>query len=227
MTAGSSPYYSTSSETEVLEAEFDEERIAVARANADGIFRVWSTDIEKPPFPGSIMFRGPLPVTAEAAAKRAEFDSGDEVLLGCTEWSMPRLITNPLPMDFIREGEVIVQRFEENDSVRHIHMGAAKHEAPDEYLLLGYSTGQWDGDTLVVTTSNVIPERLDGSGTPFSKKMELLERYTPSADGNRLNYTLQVTDAETFTESFEVERYWEWRPEIVVGPYDCDRDQEL
>lgn len=227
MTAGSTPHFSASSGGSLLEAEFDPELIAAARANADGIFRVWSTNLEVRPFPGSIMFRGPLPVTDEAAAKRAEFDAGDEALLGCTEWSMPRLITNPLPMDFIREGGVILQRFEENDNVRRIHMDAATFEAPSENLLLGYSTGSWDGNTLVVTTSKVIPERLDGPGTPFSEQMVLLERYTPSEDGNRLNYTLRVTDPETFTESFEVERFWDWRPEIIVGPYDCDRNQTL
>ena len=231
MTAGSSPHFAASSGAGLLEAEYDEELIASARRNADGIYRVWSTNLEKPPFPGSIMFRRPMPMTDEAAARRAEFDVGDEVLLGCTQWSMPRLITNPLPMEFVRDGDgsdgAILQRFEENDHVRRIHMAAATHEGPKENLLLGYSTGRWDGDTLVVMTSSVIPERIDGAGTPFSEEMVLLERYTPSEDGNRLNYTLRVTDAETFTESFEVERFWDWRPEIIVAPYDCDRDQSL
>jgi hypothetical protein len=227
MTAGSTPHFTASSGAGLLEAEYDAELIASARRDADGIFRVWSTNLEKWPYPGVIMFRGPLPMTEEAAAKRAEFDRGDEVLLSCTQWSMPRLITNPLPMEFVRDGDVILQRFEENDHVRRIRMGAATHEAPDESLLLGYSTGRWDGNTLVVMTSNVIPERIDGSGTPFSEEMALLERYTPSEDGNRLNYTLRVTDPETFTASFEVERFWDWRPEIIVAPYDCDRNQSL
>jgi hypothetical protein len=227
MTAGSTPHFSATSGAGLLESEYDAELIAAARRNADGVFRVWSTNLEKQPFPGSIMFRRPLPMTAEAAARRAEFDAADEVLLGCTEWSMPRLITSPLPMEFVRDGDVILQRFEENDNVRRIIMGAATHEAPEENLLLGYSTGRWEGDTLVVKTTSIIPERLDGSGTPFSEEMLLLERYTPSEGGNRLNYTLRVTDPETFTESFEVERFWDWRPEIIVGAYDCDRDQSL
>ena len=227
MTAGSSPHFSASSDSGLLEAQFDAELTASARRNADGVFRVWSTDIEKPPFPGSIMFRRPLPMTEEAAATRAEFDAGDEVLLGCTEWSMPRLITSPLPMDFVRDGDVILQRFEENDNVRRIHMKAASRAVPSENLLLGYSTGLWEGNTLVVTTIKVIPERLDASGTPFSEEMTLLERFTPTENGSRLNYTLRVTDPETFTEPFEVERHWEWRPEIIVGAYDCDRDQSL
>ena len=227
MTAGSTPHFSTNSEAGFLEAEYDAELIAAARLNADGIFRVWSTNIEERPRSGTDMFSKPLPMTAEAAATRAEFDLGNEVLLGCTEWSMPRLIATPLPMEFVRDGDVILQRFEENDNVRRIHMDVAATKVPNENLMLGYSTGQWDGNTLVVTTTKVIPERLDPVGTPFSEKMALLERFTPSDDGSRLDYTLLVTDPETFTKPFEVERYWEWRPEIIVGAYDCERDQSL
>ena len=168
-----------------------------------------------------------LPLNDAAVATQAEYDAGDELLLGCTEWSMPRLVANPLPMEFVRSGDMILQRFEENDSVRQIHMDAPTHTAPSEYVLLGFSTGRWDGSTLVVTTTNVTPERLNNAGAPFSKKMTLLERFTPSEDGSRLNYALEVTDPENFTERYETERYWDWRPEIIVGPYDCDRDQQL
>ena len=225
MTAGSSPYFSN--DAGLLEAEYDDDVIAAARANADGIFRVWSTDIEMRPNSGSLMLRGPLPLTAAAQAKRAEYDAFDEALLGCTEWSMPRLMANPLPMEFVREGDVVLQRFEENDNVRRIHMKVASTDGPDEFLMLGYSTGEWDGSSLIVTTTKVTPERIDNSGTPFGPNMHLRERFTPSDDGSRLDYALQITDPETFTEVLSVERYWDWRPEITLGAYDCDRDQSL
>jgi len=227
MTAGSVLYFSARASGGVLEAEFDDEVIAAARSNADGIFRVWSTNIEELPSSGGRMLRGRLPLTAEAQAKRAEYNAGDVSLLGCTEWSMPRLMTSPLPMEFVWDDDVIVQHFEENDNVRRIHMGVAADERPGEYLMLGYSTGRWDGSTLIVTTTHITPDRLDNAGTPFGPNMLLVERFAPAENGSRMNYTLTVTDSATFTESFEVERYWEWRPEITVGAYDCDRDQKL
>jgi hypothetical protein len=227
MTAGSAAYFSARDGGGVLEAEFDEAVIATARSNADGIFRVWSTNIEERPSSGGRMLRGRLPLTEAAQAKRAEYDTEDVALLGCTEWSMPRLMSNPLPMEFVQEGNVILQRFEENDNLRRIHMGAVSAERPGAYLMLGYSTGRWDGSTLVVTTTHVTPDRLDNAGTPFSPDMQLVERFAPTEDGSRLNYTLTVTDPATFTESFEVGRYWDWRPEITVGAYECDRDQIL
>ena len=227
MTAGSTPYFSVRDDAGFLEAEYDEEMIAAARLKADGVFRVWSTNIEERPTSSGHLLDRPMPLTADAQATRAKYDKSDETLLGCTDWSMPRLMGNPLPVEFVQEGDVILQRFEENDNVRQIHMNVAPDEVPDALLMLGYSTGHWDGETLVVNTVNVTPERLDNLGTPFSEDMHLLERFTPTADGSRLDYTLTITDPATFTEPFETDRYWEWRPEISVRKYDCDRDQKL
>jgi len=225
LTAGSFRHFTSQTDDEILQAEFDKEVIANAINDADGIFRVWSTDIEERPNSGSRMFAGQLPLNAEARAKRAEYNVGDEALLGCTSWSMPRLMSNPLPMEYVHEGDTIVQRFEENDSVRVIHMRAEHTDIPDEPSIFGYSTGRWDGDTLVVETTGVALDRFDNAGTPFSEEMHLIEHITPSSDGKRLNYRLRVTDPNTFTESIEVGRYWEWRPEIQVGAYDCQQDQ--
>jgi len=227
MTAGSAPHFSTASDGAVLEAEFDAEVSAAARLAADGIFRVWSSNIEERPSSGGRMLRGPFPLNDAAVKARAEYDAADETLLGCTEWSMPRLMTNPLPMEFVRQGDVVLQRFEENDNVREIFLTAASETAPDEPKMLGHSRGSWDGSTLVVTTTNVAVDRFDNAGTPFGEDMRLVERFTPSEDGTRLDYTLQVTDPQTFTEPFTVGRYWIWRPEIVVSAYNCDRDQSL
>ncbi len=173
------------------------------------------------------MFNRKLPLLSDAEARRSEYDSGDASLLGCTEWSMPRLMSNPLPMEFVRRDDDILQRFEEDDNVRVIHMDPDAADGSDEYLVLGYSVGRWDGETLVVETTRVEPDRLDNRGTPFSSAMHLLERFTPSPDGTRLNYSLTITDPHTFSESFEVGRYWIWRPEMAVGAYDCEQDQDL
>jgi len=224
LTAGSQPYFRTGS---MLEAEFDQAVIDAAIQNADGVFRVWTTDIESRAISGARLMSGLGTLTPEAQAKRAEYDAGDESLLGCTEWSMPRIMTNPLPIEFVRDGDQILLRFEENDSVRVIHMDADIADAPDEPTTFGYSVGHWEGSTLVVETVGVRPERLDNLGTPFSADMALLERFTPTDDGKRLDYTLRITDPRTFAEVVEGGRYWDWRPEIQVGAYKCLEDQQL
>ena len=227
LTAGSRPYFSVESEADILEAVFDEEATAAARENADGIFRVWSTDIDDRSSDRLKMFDGNYPTLESAVAARADYDSGDQVLLGCTQWTMPRLMANPLPMEFVRSGENILMRFEEDDNVRTIHMNGAVSASSVEPSALGYSTGRWTGETLVVETSRLMPDRFDNLGTPYSAELHLTERFSLSENGNRLDYVLGVTDPNTFSEPFEKRRQWHWRPEVVLGSYNCEQDQEL
>jgi hypothetical protein len=227
LTTRSSRYFTRNGAGELLASVYDEEAAAAARRDADGIFRVWSTNLDEIPHAGVRMFHGNYPMTEEAEAKRLAWDAGDPTLLGCTEWNMPYLMFNPLPMQFVREGEDILLQFEEDDNERMIYMNSGAANASGANSLLGHSTGYWDDDSLVVETDGLEPNVLDVHGTPFSSSIKLIERFTPSTDGSRLLYRLQVTDPETFTEPFEVERYWIWRPEIAVARYACAEEQRL
>ena len=187
LTAGSRPYFSVESEGNILEAVFDDDVTAAARENADGIMRVWSTNIDDRSSARLKMFDGNYPLLATAAAARAAYDLGDQALRGCTKWTMPRLMANPLPMQFLISGENIVQRFEEDDNVRTIHMNGDVSESSMEPSALGYSKGRWAGETLIVETTRLAPERFDDHGTPFSAELHLTERFSLSQNGNRLD----------------------------------------
>ena len=229
LTTRSSPWFTRPGAGELLESVYDEEIEHTARLDADGLFRVWSTDLGEIPHSGVRMFHGDYPLTEVAEARRAAWDAGDSSLLECTEWNMPYIMYNPLPMEFVRQGDDILLRFEEDDNERLIHMNkdADYGTTPDVHTLLGHSTGYWEDETLVVATMNMEANVLDFLGTPFSSAINLVERFTPSADGRRLDYTLSITDPQTFTEPFEVERFWIWRPEIAVNPYECGKAQRL
>lgn len=51
--------------------------------------------------------------------------------------------------------------------------------------------------------------------------MSVVERFTPSEDGSRLEYSMTVTDPEVCAESVTLERHWVWRPSEEIKPYDC------
>lgn len=227
LTTRSSPWFTRTEAGELLESVYDEEIERTARLNADGLFRVWSTDLEEIPHAGVRMFHGDYPLTEGAEARRAAWDAGDSSLLECTEWNMPYIMYNPLPMEFVRRGGDIVLRFEEDDNERVIQMSADAGPDSDDHTLLGYSIGHWEGDTLVAATTNIEANVLDFLGTPFSSAIQLVERFTPTADGSRLDYRLTITDPGTMTEPLEVERFWIWRPEIAVSRYDCGQSQRL
>jgi hypothetical protein len=227
LTISSRRYFSLREDGQLLESAYDEEIEQAARRDADGIFRVWSADFDEKPASAFTLFGGDYPLSSEAEAIRSEWDPSDSSLLGCPEWSMPRLMNNPLPIEFVRQGDDILLRAEEHDSERLIHMNPNPARVPGVHSLLGYSTGRWDHDSLIVETTEIAANRLDGRGTPHSASIRLLERFTPTSDGSRLDYRVTITDPNTFTEPFDAERYWIWRPEIVVRRYACGEERQL
>ena len=183
------------------------------------IFRVWSTDGDDPHSntPGFWPDDYPLTEAARIAQSRWVPIAGSE----CEPKGMPTIMEQPYPVEFIQEGTDVVLRIEEYDTVRTIHMGDAESGVAREKSLLGYSQGRWEDSTLVVETSDIDWMYFDKEGIPQGDAMSIVERFTPSEDGSRLEYGMTVTDSEVFTEPVSLERHWVWRPGEVVRPYEC------
>jgi hypothetical protein len=181
-----------------------------------GIFRVWTNATSPPAFWGE-----PPPLTASAAAVRAAFDPlADEPTANCAPKGMPFIMEQPYPIELVKDGEDILLRMEEYDTVRRIKMSTAVPSGAVA-TLLGDSYGQWDGETLVVTTTNVGYRWFNGTGIPLGPGAVIGERFTLNDDGSRLNYTMTVADLATFTQPVTLRKSWEWRPGEQVRPYEC------
>jgi hypothetical protein len=192
--------------------------VAAATAKANGLFRVWSTNMSDPAaFP---MFKGGYPLTAAGKAGLAGWNPRDNVLLKCGTKGTPLIMISPLPMEFVKDGDDIIMRLEEYDTVRTIHMNS-KAVAPAAHTLFGFSRGRWDGTTLVVETDHIAAGYFDHEGTPQSDQIKTVERFTPSADYRRIDYTLTTTDPVNFERSFALTRYFVWKPENSVHKYEC------
>jgi Family of unknown function (DUF6152) len=183
-----------------------------------GLFRVWSTRIGDP---GGLWI-GNYPLTETAKKTRAAFNPvTDTVAPGCVPKGMPTIMEQPYPLEFVKKGETILLRMEEYDTVRTINMTANRTADTRPPTLLGYSNGRWEGSTLVVTTSRIAWRYIDPTGVPQSSASTIVERFTPTPDGSRLNYTMTITDSQTFTRPVELKRTWVWRPGETVKPYNC------
>jgi hypothetical protein len=93
--------------------------------------------------------------------------------------------------------------------------------APAEHTLFGFSRGRFEGNTLVVETDHILAGYFDHEGTPMSDDIKVVERFTPNADYTRLDYTLTTTDLVNFERPFDLKRYFVWKPENTVHPYEC------
>jgi hypothetical protein len=183
-----------------------------------GLFRVW-TNVTSPP---AFWASGELPLTARAAAARAAFDPlADEPTANCAPKGMPFIMEQPYPMELVAAGDEILLKMEEYDTVRRIAMKPGVAQRAEPKSPLGVSFGRFEGAALVVFTQDIGYGWVNGTGIPLGPEATTQERFELNADGSRLEYTLTVTDAATFTAPARFTKAWEWRPGEQVRPYEC------
>jgi len=183
--------------------------------DAEGIFRVWT--------PAERSRNTDLPLTDAARAAKESWDSvTDDPQIGCQPIGMPGAMFSPHPIEFIRDGEDMTLRLEEWESVRTIHMNPVPGAPSEPPTRMGYAVGRWEADTLVVTTTNIRYPYMDEQGTPQSEAVEVVERFTLSADERTLDWSATVTDPGTLTEPVVAfTTRLEWVPGEEIQPYDC------
>ncbi len=192
-------------------------------ANANGLFRVWGSDAADRggDNEGRTLWNDSYPLTSDAQAAQASWDPvAENPYIRCLS-GMPAIMDQPYPMEFAQEGDNILLYLEEQDTVRTIYMVADSSAGNEAGNPLGYSTGRWDGETLVVTTTNIDWPWFDQAGVPQTDALELVERFSPSADGSALSYQVTATDSAIFTEPVILERRWIWVPGEERIPYNC------
>lgn len=121
-----------------------------------------------------------------------------------------------LPNYFYNNNYTIVQTHdhvmimtEMNHDARVIRLGATKHAPSQLHPWFGDSIGHWEGDTLVVETTNIHPTQLAQTSPlwPYrgaSEKLKVTERFTRTGP-DVLLYKFTVEDPSTFTTSYSGE----------------------
>jgi len=196
----------------------------VAADQPEGIFRVWVPAGNQAP----VWAENP-PLTMAALTARDAYDpTRDDPLLDCTPPGMPRLISRAggHPLRFIMRNEDIILQNEYFGVERLVRMDESSAPTGLEATPLGYSTGRWENDDLVVTTTHIDWPyfQLYGlEGIPQSKAVKLVERFRFDEASNTLSYDITVTDPATFTQTLIAEDYiqFRWEPGLDFLPYEC------
>ena len=180
-----------------------------------GLFRVWTV---------ASRFRvQDLPLRNEARAAKAVWDSViDDPQRGCQPLGMPGAMMSPHPVEFRENGDDLLLLLEEWGAIRTIHMTRNDNPKTPTPSLLGFSTGRWEGATLVVRTAYIDYPYMDEHGTPQSEAAEIVERFSLSDDGHSLDWSATVTDPGVFREPVVVfTTRWDWIPGEEIQVYDC------
>jgi hypothetical protein len=137
----------------------------------------------------------------------------DDYVSFCRPQGFPLWYANPGQWDFIVTPKVIWWVMGEQGNIRRIYMDGRTFLDPDVGYPQdqGFSLGHWEGDTLVVHTTNLLPGYYDQTDPPYSDKTEVTERIrlvTPT----RLEDRMTIVDPVMLIRPWEVTRYFEKRP---------------
>jgi hypothetical protein len=125
-------------------------------------------------------------------------DELDSVITSCAPVGMPRIMLFPRAFEIIQIPGRVLMIFEWDHIVRQIFIGQKPPEDPDP-VWMGYSTGRWDRDTLVVDTIGLTDQTwLDSVGHPHSDKLHVVERIRRvGADKLDIDFTFDDPGAYT------------------------------
>jgi len=95
-------------------------------------------------------------------------------------------------------------RYEMIHEIRVIPLDGRPHAPSSIRSYMGDARGHWEGNTLVVETTNFKPETTPQNGNPESLK--LIERFAPAA-GNKVEWSVTFDDPTTWTRpwTFEID----------------------
>ena len=123
-------------------------------------------------------------------------------------------------MEIVQRDRDIEIRYEHSGAVRPIRMDDTP-PLNDEHTPLGYSRGRWDGDVLIIVTTQLAGGIIHNDwGSPVSAEAEITERYSRSA-GQNLQLELIVQDPANYTEPVTLQREWVFSPDEQIRPWNC------
>lgn len=126
----------------------------------------------------------------------------DDPTAHCFVAGVPRSLWTPSPYQIIQPQGYLVMMFERM-SWRVIPIDANRKHLPDDVRLWqGDSIGHWEGDTLVVETTNQTGKTwMNEAGDVISYAATTLERFTP-VDGDTIDYQVTITDPIVMTRPY-------------------------
>ncbi len=169
---------------------------------------------------------GGLKIKPEAAAKAAEWRPADAMTLSnvCAVPSVIYSMQGPFPFVIYQLPQVIIMKMQYFDQVRLIWMDGREHQpASTPHTKLGDSIGHWEGDELVIDTTNIAPSTLTNNGLDHTDDVHFVERYRLSADGQHFEGTQWFSDANVLDNNGARYMKFDKRPsDSVMYPYECD-----
>jgi hypothetical protein len=167
---------------------------------------------------------GDIPYLPAAAQKQKENFANRLKLdpeVKCYLPGVPRATYMPYPFQIVQSQKTIMLVYEYAGGVRTIYMDSASKAPADSWM--GWSTGHWEGDTLVVNVTDMNDQSwLDRAGDFHSDALHVVERYTPRSPETMM-YEATIEDPKTFSKPWKISMplYKHVEPNAQLMEYKC------
>ena len=153
----------------------------------------------------SVVVGGEIPYRGSARSRKEENFQNRWTLdpeIKCYMPGIPRATYMPYPFQIIQSTDNIAMAYEYATANRVIRMTHHSQSPVDTWM--GWSNGEWDGDTLVVDVTGFNDQTwFDRAGNFHSNALHVVERYT-LRNRNVIDYEATIEDPNVFTRPWTI-----------------------
>ena len=168
------------------------------------------------------------PWAAELRKQRMGADSKDNPDAACLPIGYMQSHTHSQPRKMIQLPDLIVILYEANGGIRQIFLdGRGAPPVDAEPWWWGYSRGHWEGDTLVVESTNFKDNGwLDVNGAPLTSEGRIIERFRRPNVGT-LEIDVTIDDPKAYTRPWTVRVNQRLLPDTDLIEFVCQENNQF
>jgi hypothetical protein len=159
----------------------------------------------------------------ERVAKSVEWDP----ISNCIPPGYPRWLTEPFLREFVLRPDQTLLINEMVNDIRRIYTDGRAHTPPEDAYALwnGDSIGFWDGDSLIIHTTQLMGGQYQRSQPDYTDQVETVERWR-KVDDNTIEATVTIYDPPALVKPWQVtQRYLRvTTPGIRIRSWVCEEN---
>ena len=192
-----------------------------SNATATSIAGTWFSPPSE--FGGFMGGTGRWTLTEKGRTAAATVDPKATTQKDCIPVGAPLLMFYPVANTITVQRDRVVMNVDWMESQRIIYLDGRKHPPANETSLHGHSVGRWEGNTLVVETTNFRDHPMGLSmSVPGSSQKRLTERFMLGEDRKVLVYSGVIEDPVYLVKPVQWSGKWEYRPAMRHSNQKCD-----
>jgi hypothetical protein len=144
-----------------------------------------------------------VPYTERGRQAYLNHDSKDDPTANCWFPGVPRIMQSPYPARIVQTHDYLLILFEYMTMHRIIPLDGRPHPANMEPSFMGDSVGHWEGDTLIVDTTNLKDAPwtwLDTAGHQHSDALHVIEKFHRTPGSPKVDYEFTVDDPKMYSK---------------------------